>query len=78
MPEDSRRWLVCAFAFIAQFILAGLMNCGGVLYTALVDEFKASRGATGRKESKSCILILIITPVNCHKIGSIIPESKHV
>ena len=48
--EGGRQWLVCAFAFLAQFAVVGFMMTGGVLYTKLIDEFKASRGATGMKE----------------------------
>ena len=48
--EGGRQWLVCAFAFLAQFAVVGFMMTGGVLYTKLIDAFKASRGATGMKE----------------------------
>ena len=48
--DSNRRWLVCASAFLAQFAVVGFMMTGGVLYTKLIDEFKASRGATGMKE----------------------------
>ena len=48
--EGERQWLVCASAFLAQFAVVGFMMTGGVLYTKLIDEFKASRGATGMKE----------------------------
>ena len=47
--ERGRQWMVCAFAFLAQFAVVGFMMTGGVLYTKLIDEFKASRGATGIK-----------------------------
>ena len=49
----SRRWLVCASAFVIQFIVFGLLNSGGVLYTFLVEEFKSSRGTTGKRASIS-------------------------
>ena len=48
--EGGRQWMVCAFAFLAQFAVVGFMMTGGVWYTKLIDEFKASRGATGMKE----------------------------
>ena len=51
--DNSRRWLVCASAFVTQFILFGLINSGGVLYTFLVEEFKSSRGTTGKRASIS-------------------------
>ena len=57
--ECSRRWLVCASAFIVQFVLGGLANCGGVLYTALIDKFNASRGATGKTEALHIEIILL-------------------
>ena len=47
--DSKRQWLVCASAFLAQFAVVGFMMTGGVLYAKLIDEFKASRGATGIK-----------------------------
>ena len=55
MTASSRRWLVCASAFIIQFVVIGLMNCGGVMYAALVEEFNSSRGATGETEVLSIL-----------------------
>ena len=48
--DSKRQWLVCASAFLAQFAVVGFMMTGGVLYAKLIDEFKASRGATGIKK----------------------------
>ena len=45
--SDLRPWIVCAAAFIVHFLMGGLVNCGGVMYTALLEEFESGRGATG-------------------------------
>ena len=40
-------WLVCVAGFIAQFIVLGIQNNSGILYTALLDEYKTGKGETG-------------------------------
>ena len=45
--DSCWQWLVCAFAFVAQFLLGGFANCGGVIYATVVDEFNSSRGDAG-------------------------------
>lgn len=37
--------LCCSFH--SSFLAGGLVNCGGVIYTALLEEFESGRGATG-------------------------------
>lgn len=46
-PEGGWGWVVCLGAFFVQFIALGMQNSAGILYTALVDEFKSPRGDTG-------------------------------
>lgn len=48
VPEGGWGWLVCLAGFIAQFVILGLQNNTGILYKALLEEFKASKGDTGR------------------------------
>lgn len=40
------------------------MNCGGVLYTALVDEFNASRGATAWVSSLPAAMVYFSSPLS--------------
>ena len=52
VPEGGWGWLVCLAGFIAQFVILGLQNNTGILYKALLEEFKTSKGETGR-----CLLL---------------------
>ena len=47
VPEGGWGWLVCLAGFIAQFVVLGLQNNTGILYKALLTEFKTSKGETG-------------------------------
>ena len=47
-PDGGWGWVICLGAFFVQFIALGMQNSAGIVYTALVDEFKSQRGATGR------------------------------
>lgn len=40
-------WLVCVAGFVAQFIVLGIQNNSGILYTALLEEYQRSKGQTG-------------------------------
>ena len=48
VPEGGWGWFVCLAGFIAQFVVLGLQNHSGILYKALLQEFKTSKGETGR------------------------------
>ena len=48
VPEGGWGWFVCLAGFIAQFVVLGLQNHTGILYKALLLEFKTSKGETGR------------------------------
>lgn len=45
-------WVVCATTFLMEFSVGGLITSSGVIYAALVDEFKKSRAETGEKTFK--------------------------
>ena len=40
-------WCVCLAGFIAQFVVLGIQNNTGILYKALLEEFRQSKGETG-------------------------------
>ena len=46
-PDGGWGWVVCLGAFLAQFIVLGMQNTAGIVYTELVKELKSPRGATG-------------------------------
>lgn len=48
-PDGGWGWVVCFAAFFIQFLVLGMQNCFGIVYTALVDTLKTDRGATGKK-----------------------------
>ena len=50
LQEQQKGWwglVVCLGAFFIQFFMLGVQNSAGIIYTALVDEFKTPRGVTG-------------------------------
>lgn len=46
-PDGGWGWVACAGAFFMQFLMLGVQNAAGIIYTALVDEFNSPRGITG-------------------------------
>ena len=50
-------WVVCATTFLMEFFVGGLITSSGVIYAALVDEFKKSRAETGESTFKSSGLV---------------------
>ena len=48
-PDGGWGWVVCIAAFFIQFLVLGMQNCSGIVYTALVDDFQTDRGATGER-----------------------------
>lgn len=47
VPDGGWGWSVCLAGFIAQFVVLGIQNNTGILYKALLEEFKQSKGETG-------------------------------
>ncbi|EDO35637.1 predicted protein, partial [Nematostella vectensis] len=50
-PEGGWGWVVCLGAFFIQFLMLGVQNSAGIIYTALVDRFHAHRGVTGETKN---------------------------
>lgn len=50
-PDGGWGWVACMGAFFIQFMMLGIQNAAGIIYTALVDEFQTPRGVTGRMTS---------------------------
>ena len=40
-------WFVCGTTFLMDFLVGGMITSSGVIYAALLDEFKKSRAETG-------------------------------
>ena len=64
-PDGGWGWVVCFAAFFIQFLILGMQNCFGILYTALVDTLKTDRGATGEKHT---LFLLNELKELCHAI----------
>lgn len=47
-PDGGYGWVVVFAAFSVQFIAVGLQNSSGTIFSALIDEFKRSKGETGK------------------------------
>lgn len=47
-PDGGWGWIVCAAAFVTQFIVLGTMNNFGILYVDLYESFGNSASATGK------------------------------
>lgn len=48
-PDGGYGWLVVFAAFCVQFIVLGVMNNFGVLFSELLVEFKRSKSETGKR-----------------------------
>lgn len=46
VPDGGWGWFVCLAGFIAQFVILGIQNNTGIIYKALLEEFKQSKGET--------------------------------
>lgn len=55
VPDGGWGWSVCLAGFIAQFVVLGIQNNTGILYKALLEEFKQSKGETGT-EWQLCLI----------------------
>ena len=48
--DGGLSWLVVAASFMTQFIVIGVYNVFGLLYTELLTDFNESRAAIGKTE----------------------------
>ena len=46
-PEGGWGWAVCLGVFVVNFLTVGQQNSAGVVFDALMDEYKTPRGRTG-------------------------------
>ena len=56
IPEGGWGWVICAAAFVTQFIVMGVHNSFGILYTTLLEEYKKSKAETGEGIRTPCHL----------------------
>ena len=47
IPEGGWGWAICAAAFAVQFVVMGIHNSFGILYTKLLEEYEKSKAETG-------------------------------
>lgn len=52
-PDGDWGWVVCAAAFLIQFIVLGIMNNFGILYVKLFEDF-------GRKAFLTCKILMLV------------------
>ena len=57
-PDGGWGWVVCLGAFLVQFVVLGMHNTAGIVYTELVKELKSQRGATGSYQIHFLLLLL--------------------
>lgn len=50
-------WIICGAGFLIQCIVAAQGNISGIIFTALLDKYGASRSQTGKK--------IFLFPYNC-------------
>ena len=51
-------WVVCGTTFLVDFLVGGMIASSGVIYAALLDEFKKSRAETGMTYA-TCATVLL-------------------
>lgn len=72
VPDGGWGWCVCLAGFIAQFVVLGIQNNTGILYKALLEEFKQSKGETAWVLSIGLGMMFLFAPVTsalCERIG---------
>ncbi|XP_031565580.1 monocarboxylate transporter 10-like [Actinia tenebrosa] len=71
-PEGGWGWLVCLAGFTAQFIILGIQNNTGILYTCLLTEFKGRKGDTAWVLSIGLGMMFLFCPIAsslCERVG---------
>ncbi|EDO35653.1 predicted protein, partial [Nematostella vectensis] len=71
-PEGGWGWVVCATAFLAQFIVLGIHNSFGILFPFLLDEFGKSKASTGETRLGRLGLMYLFGPLTsglCKRMG---------
>ena len=46
--DKGYSWVACIMGFVIQCLIAGQNNCSGIIFAALLDEYKTTRGQTGK------------------------------
>ncbi|XP_020619487.1 monocarboxylate transporter 10-like [Orbicella faveolata] len=72
VPDGGWGWLVCLAGFIAQFVVLGIQNNTGIIYKALLEEFKQSKGETSWVVSIGLGMMFLFAPVTsalCERVG---------
>ncbi|XP_032238505.2 monocarboxylate transporter 10 [Nematostella vectensis] len=72
MTGNAHACMVCAASFVVQFVVLGIQNSYGVLFTPLLTEFKGSEMVTAWPGTLSFTLIYLFGPlvaVLCRRYG---------
>ncbi|EDO41026.1 predicted protein [Nematostella vectensis] len=70
--DGGYAWVVCFAAFVILLITVGQQNCSGIIFVALMDEYKQGRGATAWVTSLAVSLNLTFGPLSaflCQRFG---------
>jgi hypothetical protein len=70
-PDGGWGWVVCAAAFLIQFIVLGTMNNFGILYVKLYEDF-------GRKAFLTCKILLLLLFSIRHRCLLILPNNMYL
>lgn len=71
-PDGGFGWVVVVTAFFVQFIVLGIMNNFGILFTALIDDFKSSKQETSWVGSINYSVMFMTGPLTtslCERLG---------
>jgi len=55
--DGGYSWIACVVGFLIQCVIAGQNNCAGIIFAALLDEYNANRGQTGKKLAKLGVVL---------------------
>ena len=67
-PDGGYGWVVVLGAFFVQFFVLGTMNNFGILFTELLEEFKETKQATGKKTIYLCFILFHDDSFLCYSI----------
>ncbi|KAL9964086.1 hypothetical protein ACROYT_G027665 [Oculina patagonica] len=72
VPDGGWGWFICLAGFIAQFVVLGIQNNTGIIYKALLEEFRQSKGETAWVLSIGLGMMFLFAPVTsalCERVG---------
>lgn len=62
--DKGYSWVACIMGFVIQCLIAGQNNCSGIIFAALLDEYKTNRGQTGKAKFRvQCFFFFFSCPL---------------